>query len=1452
MPHRNATTTTTPHAITTTLDIARSAAFATTTHRGADPNTNQGTAPTDPAVSCDAAATTTHSLAPPLILAGARSTTAHLFKLRGWFGGHKATLLIDSGASSEFIDPDYAARCGLTLVPSDRTVKLADGTITNALGQVTTSCALDAGRKPAVEFNSTFTATPLGGYDAILGVTWLAAHDVDIGWAHRSVILHTPGHPPRAVRPLEYMDPSGEPSVSMLGTISARSLRRALRRGEVEELYAVLGHPTHAAQPEAANDHPTAIKLLTLYKDVFPDKIPPGLPPERGVEHAIELKPGASPPSVRPLHHQSYKDSATIQQYVQEGLEEGRLQVSQSPYGAMVLVVRKKDGTDRVVIDYRGLNEITVKNRYPLPLMDEMFDRVNGARWFTKIDLRTGFHQIKIRPEDTYKTAFRTRFGSFEYRVLPMGLCNAPGTFMELMNKTFEDMLDKSVLAFLDDILVFSKTEEEHAIHVEQVLQRLRAQKLYAKLSKCELFRHRVEFLGHHIGADGLAVSPDKVAAVKDWPRPTNVQEVRSFNGFANFYRRFVRGYSLLALPLTELTRDGCTFTWGEPQQRAFGALKQALTSAPVLLVPDPKLPFTLNCDACDYAVGATLQQDQGSGLQPVAYRSRKLTPAERNYDTREKEFLALVDACSHWRHYLHSDQPFKLLSDHDSLKYHKSMPHLTGRLARWVEKMAEFDYTIEHIAGVKNVVADALSRRVDLKPDPPDAEQPADNAATLAAVQRQRGGPQAAAGGEEQQRRRNREAAELSLPPAAGLPAPNEAGAIVMPSQRCTATTKKGQHCRQRTARGQYCWNHLSSIAGLRIKPSSVPGAGAGLFASRDLPARTRIDYTGDRRVDVSIKDGGAYFLALTNTTVIDAARTNAGPGRWINDPRGTSAKANASFVIHTPPGGQRVACVRTLRPVQKGEEILVKYGTDYWKFHLNRTAGKRPRRRRQRAAVRLSALQATTISSGLTDALLQAAKKDKKYAEKLAALPAGHQAIDGLIVQQDGKLLVPNDAALRTQLLAQCHDSTTGAHFGRDKTLSAMQARFAWDGMATAVDQYVATCDACQRNKPTAQKTPGLLMPLPIPDRPCMSWTQDAVTGLPRTKRGNDAIQVYIERLYKFKHFAAGKSTDGASELATSFVHTVVRPHGVPEEIISDRDPRFTAHYYAELSKLLGITLRMSTARHPQTDGQSEREIRTLITSLRAYCNDHQDDWDDHLDMLELGFNCAVQASTQRSPYELLYGHLPRLPVDVALAPFAPRNPAAIDRAERMQQAAQFARNHLLSAQERQAASANKHRREAAFKVGDRVLLSTDGLQLRGFNSKLSSIYVGPFEVTAVVNANAYTLQLPPQLQALHPTFNITKLKPYHATNEQRFPGRPLPYDRPPPEAQTDSNGDALFEVERIIAQRKRGKRLEYLVAWRGYPPEEYTWEPLSSLRNARDALATYHDNQRSASRD
>ena len=1529
-----------------------------------------------------------------MLLHGARTEPSALLKVQGSVHGTGGVdmpvqPMIDSGASGMgFVDPAFVARCGAQLRPSSRRITLADGSEVRAAGEVTLTYSLAArtcrgkGDTPQVRFTSTFIVTPLAPYELILGMGWLEQHHVFVGFRERSIQLRVDGAgKQRCIRPLARCNDDGslaaEVAPLQLKAIAQKRVCRLMRRGQIEQLYAVLirpageagGNKADAEQPPLGSEHPRVKALLAEFRSSVFGEPKPGVPRKRGVEHAIQLLPGAAPPPARPLRHQSEKDAAVMKEYVEAGLRSGILQPSVSPYGSMALIVKKKDGTPRVVIDYRALNEVTVKNKYPLPLMDELFDRTQGASFFTSIDLRNGFHQIAIRPEDREKTAFRTRFGHFEYTVLPMGLCNAPGTFMQLMNQTFADMLDRSVLCFLDDILIFSRTEEQHLQHLRTVLTRLREQELYVKPSKCAFMQREVGFLGHRIGADGLRVAPDKIGAVQQWPQPRNVSDVRSFLGLANFYRRFVRDYSRIALPLTELTKDAVAWRWGAEQQNAFDKLKAALCSPPVLLIPDQSRPFVLNCDACKYAIGATLQQDHGSGLQPVAYFSAKMTDAERNYDVREQEFMALLRACLHWRHYLHGTQPFTLLTDHDSLKYHKSMPNLSGRLARWVEKMAEFDYQLAHIPGKDNVVADALSRRADhaAKEDQLPDRTDIGRANTVAFATHNRYEALAAvraprAPEPPEQRQRNIDAATKVLPREHDALQPNQQGTIMTPTQRCSADTNSGAQCAHRTAVAHLCWNHLVRDMGVRVRPSEVPGAGRGLFAAwhGGLAAGHRIPYTGDEIVLNSGATGGPYVLQTKRGAGIDAARRNCGLGRWVNDPRGAvdeqgrARQANCEFVLHTPRGGgQRIAAVRTLRPILKGEELLVRYGGAYWRFHADATSNRQRKlqQRRKRAALAAAELAAIGAGAGPTtgrslrptaarrsaaaaraqqgqgsaragrndvtapaaetaeaahhnasrredkaekglaevgrsavaaptakvaepahqdaphkyddaggarnehapneqqaapEALLSAVRRaaaaDAEYQRWLQSSPSGWHANRGLLFGEHGRMRVPADAALRTRILAELHDSATGAHCGRDRMLADAQRRFDWRGMAGDVEQYVLTCDACQRNKHSKQLKPGLLMPLPLPEEPCVHWTTDAVSGLPRSKRGFDAIQVYVDRLTKLKRFAATRTTDGSVQLAGTTLRTIIGPHGMPKSMVSDRDPRITARFWRELSRVLGSEVNLSTAHHPQSDGQSEREIQTLITALRSYVNTMGDDWDEYLPALELAFNSKQQASTGAAPFTLVYGTEARLPIDCALDDARPASvPAAGQRAERMRRALDHARSQAELAQAKQKRLADRHRRLLLLKEGDQVLLATEGLQLRSGTHKLTGRYIGPFRVLGAVNDNAVTLDLPPLLGALHATFNISRLKPYR-DGRAAFPGRPQRLHQPPA-VERDTNGVAEYEVECVLAQRGSGTRRELLIRWKGYGPEHDEWQLRSQLvRTAPLRVAEY----------
>jgi len=324
-----------------------------------------------------------------------------------------------------------------------------------------------------------------------------------------------------------------------------------------------------------------------------------------------------------------------------------------------------KDGSSRLCVDYRQLNKMTIKNKYPLPRIDDLLDQLHGSSVFSKIDLRSGYHQILLKADDVQKTAFRSRYGHYEYVVMPFGVTNALVVFMDYMNRIFRPFLDKFVVVFIDDILIYSKTQEEHAEHLRLVLGVLREKQLYAKLSKCEFWMDEVQFLAHVIFSKGIAVDPAKVEAVVKWESPKSATEIRSFVGLAGYYRRFIEGFSKIVAPLTLLTRKDQPFTWIDKCEESFQELKRRLTSNPILVIPDVGKPFEVYCDASHLGLGCILMQEK----KVVAYASRQLKVHEMNYPTHDLELAAIVFAMKIWRHYLYGAQ-FRVFSDHKSLKY--------------------------------------------------------------------------------------------------------------------------------------------------------------------------------------------------------------------------------------------------------------------------------------------------------------------------------------------------------------------------------------------------------------------------------------------------------------------------------------------------------------------------------------------------------------------------------------------------------------------------------------------------------------------------------------------------------------------------------------------------------------------------------------------------------------
>jgi hypothetical protein len=513
---------------------------------------------------------------------------------------HPAVILFDSGASHTFISKKFVEQHCIPYKES------REGFIINSPGgQIFTKEV--AYHVPVTlaerDFPTNMIVLKGQGIDVILGMNWLAQH---------KAILNTDL---RTIR-LSY----GEEEILL-------SIPVAIPAKPCGRIY-------EAIIPEIQD-----ILVVCEFLDVFPEDLP-GLSPERDVEFVIVLKLGTTPISRRSYRMPS-KELAELKTQLQDLLEKGLIRPSSSPWGCPTIFVKKKDQTLQMCVDYRPLNEVTIKNKYPLPQIDILFDQLTGARVFSKNDLGSGYHQICIRPEDIPKTALTMRYGLLEYLVMSFGLTNATAHFTYLMNSVFMPELDKFVVVFIDDILIYSKNKEEHTQHLRIVLTRLREHQLYAKFSKCAFWLEEIQFLGHVLSAKGIAVDPSKVKDILEWKPPTTVHEVRSFLGLAGYYRRFIPDFSKLVKPITSLLKNDTKFNWSSKCNEAFEQLKVLLTTTPVLAQPDIEKPFDVYCDTSGSGLGCVLMQEG----RVIAYASRQLRRHEEHYPTHDLELAAVVHA---------------------------------------------------------------------------------------------------------------------------------------------------------------------------------------------------------------------------------------------------------------------------------------------------------------------------------------------------------------------------------------------------------------------------------------------------------------------------------------------------------------------------------------------------------------------------------------------------------------------------------------------------------------------------------------------------------------------------------------------------------------------------------------------------------------------------------------
>ncbi|PWA91039.1 reverse transcriptase domain-containing protein [Artemisia annua] len=1026
-----------------------------------------------------------------------------------------ASILFDTGADRSFVSTAFSYLLGIAPTTLDNVfdVELANGNL-ERVDTIIRGCTLNLLNHP---FNIDLMPVELGSFDVIIGMDWLSRYHAVIICDEK--IVRVPyGNEILVIEG----DRSDRARSSRLNIISCTKMQKYIEKG----CYLFLAHVSEKKEKSPKEKRLEDVPIVRDFPEVFPEDLP-GLPPARQIEFRIDLVPGAAPVARAP-----YRLAPTEMQELSEQLAElsgkGFIRPSSSPWGAPVLFVKKKDGSFRMCIDYRELNKLTIKNRYPLPRIDDLFDQLQGSSVYSKIDLRSGYHQLRVREEDIPKTAFRTRYGHYEFQVMPFGLTNAPAVFMDLMNRVCKSYLDKFVIVFIDDILIYSKDEKEHEEHLKLILELLKREELYAKFSKCEFWISTVQFLGHVIDSQGIHVDPAKIESIKDWATPTTPTEVRQFLGLAGYYRRFIEGFSKIAKPLTVLTQKNVKYNWGDVEEEAFQLLKERLCSAPILALPEGSEDFVVYCDASHKGLGAVLMQRE----KVIAYASRQLKTHEKNYTTHDLELGAVVFALRIWRHYLYGTKCV-VYTDHKSLQHILNQKELNMRQRRWLELLSDYDCEIRYHPGKANVVADALSRKE-------------------------------------------------------------------------------------------------------RVKPLRVRSLGMTIISP--LPAK-------------------------------------------------------------------------------------------------------------------------------ILEAQLEALKEENRPDEKIYGMP---ESENGFVKRSDGVLCygdrswIPLCGGIRELIMHESHKSKYSIHPGADKMYLDLKKLYWWPNMKADIAKYVSMCLTCSKVKAEHQRPSGLLVQPEIPEWKWERITMDFITKLPKTSSGYDTIWVIVDRLTKSAHFLPMRENDNMDKLSRLYVKEIVARHGVPVSIISDRDSRFTSSFWRSLQDALGTDLDMSTAYHPQTDGQSERTIETLEDMLRACVIDFGNGWDKYLPLAEFSYNNSYHTSIKAAPYEALYGRKCRSPI--CWAEFGESQLTGPDLVHETTEKIVQIKNRMQAARDRQKSYADKRRKPFEFQVGDKVMLKVSpwkGVIRFGKRGKLNPRYIGPFEILARVEPVAYRLALPSELSAVHNVFHVCNMK-------------------------------------------------------------------------------------------
>ena len=660
-----------------------------------------------------------------------------------WVYGKKsqATALVDSGATTSFINQKFVETNNLVPIKlaNPYIVYNADGT-ENKAGRITHALRayLEIGTHKHTQY---LLVTDLSDKDMYLGYKFLHHHNPEIDWAKGDwQFTRCPEscHVSRKAEKIQALDVEIGINEELVELYDEQPWDTSLDDyGEEDEFQHInwvdLDRPEDRIQVEAVADvldkddddtvdtsqwKSQVPEWVHKFESVFSKTKSERMPTHKPWDHAIEFEEGAKLPPIGKVYPLDQRQRSSFDEWIREERRKGYIEESKSPIAASFFFVKKHDGGLRPCMDYRPLNGITKKNRYPIPRIADLIDALSQASIFTKIDLRWGYNNVRIKEGDEWKTAFVTKDGLFQAKVMYFGFANAPATFKNMMNNIFEDLIRAGkVMVYLDDILIFGNDKKEHRKLVHEVLQRLEDNDLFAKAEKCLFEQDKLAYLGMIISKNHVEMDPAKVTGVTEWPVPTKVKHVQAFLGFANFYRRFIKDFAKITKPLTTLTKKDQPWVWGTEQQKAFDDLKKAFTSAPILRIPDDVNPFRLSTDASDFAIGSVLSQlDPEDNLyHPVAFHSKSLNVHERNYEIYDKEMLAIIRGLEEYRHYLEGHpEKFEIWSDHQNLTYFKQAQKLSRRQARWALYLTRFYFTLHHKPGKTMEAEDPLSRRPD------------------------------------------------------------------------------------------------------------------------------------------------------------------------------------------------------------------------------------------------------------------------------------------------------------------------------------------------------------------------------------------------------------------------------------------------------------------------------------------------------------------------------------------------------------------------------------------------------------------------------------------------------------------------------------------------------------------------------------------------------------------